>query len=54
MSALQAVKAFLPKLAQANDELQKKVNAESADAVNIENVEACNGPHIEMVCLQKT
>lgn len=46
---LDRVRNFLPLMSAANEELNKKIKKDGADAVNIENVTSENSPHVAMV-----
>lgn len=46
---LDRVRNFLPLMSAANEELNKKIRKDGADAVNIENVTSENSPHVAMV-----
>lgn len=48
-SVLGSVKAFLPKIAAANCELERKLAADPSTSVDIENTDDCTGEIIEMV-----
>ena len=47
-SALERARSFLPQLVAANSELEKKIK-DDPESCNIENVDDCTGPIIEMV-----
>jgi hypothetical protein len=48
-TVLSQVRNFLPKLATANEELQKRFEADPEYCADIEQIDDVDAPHIEMV-----
>ena len=49
LTVLSQVRNFLPKLATANEELQKRLESDPEYSADIEQIDDEDAPHIEMV-----